>query len=219
MEIEYLEGNDLAVCNGYKFRRDKSTGYYLSSRPISGKRKRLHVYVWECKNGPVPNGYSVHHVDEDKRNNEVENLRLMSNSTHCKYHTKKYFENHSEEIRGRLDYARPLSAEWHKSANGRKWHRMHYENKKSVLHQEREMTCINCGAKYVAIYNGHNKFCSCKCKTAYRKKSGVDNILRKCEYCGREFKVNKYAKRKYCSSECSFRAVPRGGNHCKSKAG
>lgn len=44
--VEYLENGDLALYNGYKFRKDKRTGYYLSSRIINGKRRRLHVYIY-----------------------------------------------------------------------------------------------------------------------------------------------------------------------------
>lgn len=42
--VQYFENGDLAFFNGVYFRRDKKTGYFLSS---TKPRKRLHVYVWE----------------------------------------------------------------------------------------------------------------------------------------------------------------------------
>ena len=52
--------------NGLKFTRDDKTGYYLNSTI----EKRMHRYVWEFYNGPIPKGYDIHHKDEDKANNE-----------------------------------------------------------------------------------------------------------------------------------------------------
>ena len=57
-------------------------------------------------------------------------------------------------------------------------------------------TCENCGKDYYSICNGRNKFCSNKCKSAYRRKIGVDNIEKKCIKCGEKFEVYKYSKRK-----------------------
>ena len=96
--VEYLENGDLALYNGYKFRKDKRTGYYLSSRIINGKRRRLHVYIWECENGEIPNGYSVHHKDEDKSNNEISNLELMTNSKHTRLHAEEKARNNYDDM-------------------------------------------------------------------------------------------------------------------------
>ena len=62
--------------DGRKFTRDDATGYYLcSTKDKHGIRKRMHVYMWEYFNGPVPDGCHVHHMDEDKGNNSIENFR------------------------------------------------------------------------------------------------------------------------------------------------
>ena len=63
--------------NGLKFNRDDKTGYYLSTTNVNGKRKRLHRYVWECNYGEIPKGYHIHHIDENKGNNSIENLELI----------------------------------------------------------------------------------------------------------------------------------------------
>ena len=96
--IQYAEDNDVAVADGLTFRRDKRTGYFLSGAPINGKRKRLHVYIWEKENGPVPNGFNVHHVDEDKMNNDISNLKLLSlNNQQQKQSNDRNKKHHSFE--------------------------------------------------------------------------------------------------------------------------
>jgi endogenous inhibitor of DNA gyrase (YacG/DUF329 family) len=51
--------------------------------------------------------------------------------------------------------------------------------------------------------NDNARFCSNRCKTAHRYKSGVDNVTIACEQCGNEFTRNKYLKRRFCSKRCS----------------
>ncbi len=216
--IEYAENNDVAFIDGYKFRRDKKTGYYLSSTKIDGGRKRLHVYVWEKENGKVPNGYHVHHINENKYDNEISNLKLLTTKEHLSLHAKEQMEIvGKDEFNKRLDYARTKASEWHASEKGRKWHKKQYKATKALLHKERTLLCEQCGKTYKTVAGGHSRFCSNNCKTKWRKQTGLDDEIRKCEYCGKEFKINKYAKKKYCSYKCGFAAVPRGGDTSKNK--
>jgi len=50
----------------------------------------LHKAIWEEKNGKVPDGFLVHHIDDDKLNNEISNLELMSSQKHCELHNQKH---------------------------------------------------------------------------------------------------------------------------------
>ena len=63
--------------------------------------------------------------------------------------------------------------------------------------------CVVCGKEFEAINNGQNRFCSNKCKSKWRRDSGVDNETRICKHCGKEFVANKYSKTKFCSRKCS----------------
>ena len=56
MVVEYEQNNKIAYYNGERFTRDDHTGYYLSSRrvPETGKRIRLHKYVWLIEKGEIP---------------------------------------------------------------------------------------------------------------------------------------------------------------------
>lgn len=38
----------------------------------------VHRHIWEFHNGPVPDGMTVDHIDEDKHNNLITNLQLLT---------------------------------------------------------------------------------------------------------------------------------------------
>lgn len=186
--------------NGVKFTRDDKTGYYLNST----LRKRMHRYVWEYYNGEIPKGYQIHHKDKDKSNNDISNLEAVPVSEHAKAHSIEKATLRRKEMIDNLNVnARPKAIEWHKSAEGRQWHKEQYERTKEKLHPEKQMICEMCGAEYTAKVSAENRFCSGKCKAAWRRKSGVDNETRICAFCGKEFTANKYAKTETCSRTCA----------------
>lgn len=186
--------------NGVKFTRDNETGYYLNSTI----RKRLHRYIWEYHNGPIPKGSHIHHIDGDKSNNVIENLMLLGHGEHATLHGNERAEKaYNEMIRNLNENARPKASEWHGSREGKEWHKKHYENTKDKLHIKKIFECKECGLRFKAIDNGLTSFCSNKCKSKWRRKSGIDDEVRVCSYCGNNYKVNKYKKNKTCSRSCS----------------
>lgn len=193
--IEYIE------YDGIRFYRDKR-GYWISKKASrTDIPKRLHVYVWEKYNGSVPKGYHVHHIDHNTDNNEIENLVLMGKYQHLQYHAQL---QDKERVRNNLnEYARPKAIEWHKSEEGRKWHKEHYESVKDKFHATVHIRCVVCGKNTEVGKGGQgNKFCSNKCKSQYRRNLKKDNITLKCNICGKEYSTNKYSPAKYCSVEC-----------------
>lgn len=55
-----------------------------------GKSKDEHRLVMEKHlNRELKYNEVIHHIDEDKKNNHIENLRLMTRSEHSKLHAKK----------------------------------------------------------------------------------------------------------------------------------
>ena len=188
--------------NGVKFTRDDKTGYYLNS----SMRMRMHRYVWEYYNGEIPDGYQIHHKDRDKGNNDISNLELIPFSAHAKLHSTERAEaRHEWVVENLKENAQPKASEWHKSESGRQWHREHFEQVKDKVHPEETMICEMCGKEYIGKVSAENRFCSNKCKAAWRRKSGVDNEVRICACCGTEFTANKYAKTQTCSRACANR--------------
>lgn len=198
MEIQYKDG--YAYFDGYKFRKDTKRGYYLSTKNIGSSRMRLHVYIWEYHNGSVPAGYQIHHKDENKDNNEIENLACMTKKEHLNWHGENMSEERKEESRENLKKAQLEAAKWHSSPEGIEWHKKHAAN--SILKiKYYDSECLECGKKFKSE-KPHGKFCSPNCRSNYRRKSGVDNEVRKCAVCGNEYSVNRYSKSKSCSREC-----------------
>jgi hypothetical protein len=201
MKVKYLENNDLAVFDGKKFRRDKKTGYYLNSTI----HKRLHIYVWEYYNGPIPKGYQIHHKNHDKNQNDIENLQMVTAEEHRKIHSREISDELREWYRNNLnEKARPKANEWHGSEKGKEWHKKHYEQMKDKLHKEEFKECEYCGKKFIAkAYQ--SEFCSNKCKSAWRRKEGLDDVERQCIICRSTFTINKYSKVKTCCTECAIK--------------
>lgn len=164
--IQYIENTNLAYCDGYKFRKDRKTGYWLCST----LHKRLHVYIYEKYNGPIPKGYEVHHIDHNKDNNEIENLILLTRKQHNELHKKEMTEELRQKLRDNFNKnARPKANEWHKSEEGKEWHKKHYELMKSKLHKEYEFKCLECDVTFKSTQI-KSKFCSNKCKARYYRK-------------------------------------------------
>ena len=185
--------------DGQTFTRDEHTGYYLATK---GKpRKRMHIYVWEYYHSEVPKGYEVHHRDGNKANNDISNLQLVKPQEHQEIHRKMLNEEEREWRRNNLaKTARPKASEWHKSEDGRAWHRQQYEKTKDKLHQTEEHVCVVCGKTFMGIRQA--KYCSNACKSADRRKQGLNNEERVCEVCGKSFITDKYRKASTCSRQC-----------------
>ena len=64
-------------------------GYRRVTVWIGGRRRQKmeHVLVWERVNGPIPKGYELHHKNDNKLDNRVENLELVDDLTHKRIHS------------------------------------------------------------------------------------------------------------------------------------
>lgn len=67
-------------------------GYLRTKRSQYGKARMVHDLVWEEEYGQIPPGMSVHHKDENKKNNDISNLELLDAVTHKRKHTGAILE-------------------------------------------------------------------------------------------------------------------------------
>ena len=70
-----------------------SNGYYqITSRGEGNHKKYLHRLLFEKFYGEIPDGYIVHHKNENRADNCILNLQLMKKGEHSTHHQlgKKY---------------------------------------------------------------------------------------------------------------------------------
>jgi hypothetical protein len=169
--------------------------YWLCGHYFQRYGRRLHIAVWEYHHGPVQKGFAVHHIDNDKGNNQVENLALIERGAHTSHHQKGHSRPFSELSRSR-------AAEWHGSEAGREWHKKHQRDDCAAMHHMGDYVCACCGKSFVAQDMGRNRFCSNNCKSMWRRRSGIDDIEKRCVVCGGPYLANKYATVKTCGRPC-----------------
>lgn len=200
--IQYIENTNIAYCDGYKFRKDKKSGYWLCSK----LQKRLHIYVYEKYNGKVPKGMEVHHIDMNKDNNEIDNLKLLSKSEHNKLHYSLLSDEEKERRKKIiLEKSLPKMLEHNKlNPKSKEWYQKHYEETKDKLHIEREYICKCCGNTFKST-QANSLYCSNACKSKMRRKEHKDNIEKECVICGKTFSTNKYRQGQTCSKQCAYK--------------
>lgn len=200
--VKYECGGKYAVYDGLRFCRDENTGYYLNST----RRIRLHRYVYEKNHGDIPFGYEVHHVDHDRGNNEPENLVMLSSEDHRRIHAEELTDEQRQARRDNMiNVVIPSAADWHRSASGHEWHRKHYAETADKLHVKTTYVCQHCGRQFVSTKTARVRFCSNTCRSAHRRKGGIDDVQRICPCCGRSFRTNKYRPKASCSRSCANR--------------
>lgn len=195
--IQYIDNTNLAYCDNYKFRKDKR-GYWISGT----LHKYLHQYIYEKYKGNIPKGYEVHHIDHNKDNNEIENLKLVTKQEHLEIHKKEMTEELKQKLRNNvINNAMPKAKEWHKSLNGKEWHKEHYEKMKEKLYILKDFKCEQCGKEFQSTKAG-SRFCSNNCKSKWRRLNHLDDEERICIICNKKFFTNKYNKNVTCSKKC-----------------
>lgn len=80
---------------------------YIQITTTENKGKLLHRLVYEKHFGSIPEGFCVHHLDNDKTNNAPNNLILLSKSHHHHLHMRG--TNHPRWDNGRIDAAGGIS--------------------------------------------------------------------------------------------------------------
>jgi hypothetical protein len=83
---------------------------YLRATTVAGRAAGLyeHRIVWESEHGPIPDGFHVHHVNENPADNRLENLRLVSMADHRRLHSN-YLPDGLTKRCGCCDAVKPLA--------------------------------------------------------------------------------------------------------------
>ena len=130
-------------------------------------------------------------------------MECLTVHQHRMLHANMLSDKRKEQLRENMEEnALPRAVEWHKSSEGRAWHRKHYLQTKNKLHKVRRFVCEQCGKKFTSE-QVNARFCSNACKSKWRRDNHLDDEERTCLYCHEKFKCNKYSKRKFCSRKCA----------------
>ena len=86
------KGNIINIIKKVPTKGNKMTNGYMKCniRKYSDKQKRyfVHHFVWECFNGDIPEGKVIDHINDDKEDNRLCNLQLMTQQQNCKKSAK-----------------------------------------------------------------------------------------------------------------------------------
>jgi len=93
-----------------KMNRDKFGHFIVTNGNQQYKRKQRngrhtseHVLIWEAHHKKrVPKGCVIHHINENKKDNRIENLKAMTNSEHTKMHFAEYYKNRDVWNKGKI---------------------------------------------------------------------------------------------------------------------
>lgn len=196
--------------NGIRFTIGPGRKYFSNSNV---KPRSMHCYVWSYYNGEIPKGYEVHHKDLNRYNNDISNLELLEKHEHKKLHGQMLTDEQREWRRNNInEKARPKAIEWHKSQEGKEWHKeqvkIRKENRRIV-----KGTCLQCGKEIYGYNNqGHTKkFCSGACSQKYRRDNGLNDVERICVICGKPFIADKYGHKQTCGKSCGNKLAWKNG--------
>lgn len=103
-----FEGKNLYVTSSGRFFRENGREIF-GSKHLSGYvvvgSKLAHRLVWEAFNGEIPSGMEIDHINTNKQDNSLSNLRLVTHKDNCNnpLSIERYTKHNKEENR---DYLR-----------------------------------------------------------------------------------------------------------------
>lgn len=79
-------------------------GYIRVKNPDGAKPRYIgeHILVWQAANGPVPNGWHIHHINGIRDDNRLENLQAMSRHLHQGLHVGTHFKERILQLEARI---------------------------------------------------------------------------------------------------------------------
>jgi hypothetical protein len=193
---------DTVVYRGITFTRYpesqslSSRRYYYPSKHLRQKGvKALHQEIWRDHFGPIPTKHVIHHKDGDTLNNDISNLECIPPGAHTLKHAGSTPARRESAARARL-----LTVAWHRSPEGRQWHREHGARAWKAR-QPTAKTCVECGQPWQSLARREaDKFCSRTCWQRYHYRNKSYWVTSCCPICAKSFLGP--GKKKTCSRSC-----------------
>lgn len=163
--------------------------------------------VWQYYNGEIPDGYVIHHVDENPDNNAIENLQCMTQAEHRRLHNENLTRDFKEftcVVCGKTFTAMNLGINKYCSEHCRQ--RGGYLARKTELRY-----CEFCGEPFFTAPTWEQQFCSPHCARKANADQSIANLPKNtkqlkpktCPACGEIFQPH-HAKQICCSRKCAM---------------
>lgn len=203
----------MVTFNGREFARypdaeNRSHRVYFSPLgPDARGVESLHREIWKDIHGPIPTGCDIHHADLDPLNNDPSNLVCVTRAEHRAIHgptrTQEDYDQHLAAIR-------PLATEWHRSEEGRAWHREHGSKMwDGPGFEYRTIVCAQCGEEFQSRSPNPVALCSTKCRNLNMVVAERHQEDRVCPECAGTFRISKYMRTVYCGRSCASKVKAR----------
>lgn len=155
-----------------------SSGYFLDNNKKAEERL-LHRLLWIAAFGPIPKGFDVHHKDENKQNNSLDNFELKPRSLHRRDHMLQLLGRDPvlrQKLVKQLLNARVNCHNWLHTDLGKDWARGQLARTREKL---RDYVCAYCGVTFTASVIARHKFCNraCASKFYYAKRKARLSLL------------------------------------------
>lgn len=118
--------------------------------------RKQHQIVTEATYGPCPDGYVVHHKDEDKKNNHPSNLEYKERGKHFSDHGKERYWEQDHEYRKQKHREQAATRDYYGAANP---HYGHHEPRPH-LRVRVWSECALCGRLFDHIPSHPRKYCT-----------------------------------------------------------
>ena len=164
------------IFDGKTYRLYKGQRYFRRTDKKTSKSgiKYLHRAVWEYHHGQIPNGLMIDHINRDRADNRIENLRLVT--------AKENRMNVDPEVNQK---ARERMIAYNSQDCG-KWWQDEEKKKKSAerlslswkKREAFEKKCLYCGKVFTARHKSAS-YCSKECRCINYFKNGVKTCQRR----------------------------------------
>lgn len=182
--------------NGVTYTKNKC-GHYSQGAAI-------HRDIWQYHHGEIPNGYVIHHIDNNKAHNGICNLQCLTVGEHQKIH---YLD---KDLRRRPPIIKKVCAFCGKEFRGEKNSAyrfcsercaQNFRYRSGIDHETR--TCPVCGQNFSVVRWAKTKYCSTKCAEI----ASGHRDQRICPICGKTFEVKHSKRQLTCSHSCGSKLM------------